>query len=153
MVKKKDCWKGTEMKKILIFGLVSILLLPLLIIGCSNAQKTTIDLTLDDFSAQNNIIKDIELAPSSSLTVSLGSNASTGYAWGDAVIDNTAVITQASRKSVAPQSTLAGAASKDVWTFNIKTAGTTTIKFSYSRPWEGGEKDTYTLTINVTIKS
>jgi inhibitor of cysteine peptidase len=141
------------MKKVLIFGLVSLLLLPLLIIGCNNAKTTTIDLTLDDFSGQHNIIKDIELARSGSLTVNLGSNGSTGYVWGDAVIGNTAVVTQTSHKTVAPQSNLTGAAGKEVWTLDSEAAGTTSIKFSYSRPWEGGEKDTYTLTINVTIKA
>jgi predicted secreted protein len=47
---------------------------------------------------------------------------------------------------------MVGAAGKDVWTFNSKAAGTTAIKFSYSRPWDGGEKDTFTLTINVNVK-
>jgi inhibitor of cysteine peptidase len=158
------------MKKIITFGLVSILLLPLLIIGCSKAAPTTpatpttvpainggqeaktIELSLDDFTAQNNIVKDIELIRPGSLIVSLGSNGSTGYAWGEAEIGNTALVTQASRDFVEPQTNLVGAPGKDVWTFDSLAAGTTTIKMSYSQPWEGGDKDTFTLTINVTVK-
>jgi len=162
------------MKKTLIFGLVSILLLPLLVLGCNKAATTTpippsnvpaanggqeaktIELTLDDFTAQNNIVKDIELARSGSLNVSLGSNPSTGYQWGDTAISDTAVVTQASQNYVEPQAAgsepVVGAAGKDVRVFNAKEAGTATVKISYSRPWEGGEKDTYTLTINVTVK-
>jgi predicted secreted protein len=158
------------MKKTLLFGLASILLLPLLIIGCNEAVRTTpilpstvpalnggqeakiIELTLDDFTAQNNIVKDIELIRPGSLIVSLGSNSSTGYQWGEAEIGNTSAVAQASRNTVAPSTTVVGAAGKDVWTFNSKAAGQTTIKMSYSRPWEGGEKDTFTLTINVSVK-
>jgi inhibitor of cysteine peptidase len=141
------------MKKTLILGLVFILLLPLLMLGCTSSEAKTIELTLDDFSAQNNMVKDVTLTPDSSLTVKLGSNATTGYSWGEAVISTAAVIAQASREFVAPTATgLVGAPGTDVWVFNAKAAGTTTIKMSYGRPWEGGEKDTFTLTINVTVK-
>ena len=147
------------MKKLLVFGLVAILLLPLLVLGCKkiepsppDTQAKTIELTLDDFSAQNNIVKDIQLTRPGSLIVSLGSNASTGYQWGEAEISDATKVTQASRNFLEPQTTLVGAAGKDVWTFDAKAAGTTTIKMSYGRPWEGGEKNAFTLTINVTVK-
>jgi inhibitor of cysteine peptidase len=151
------------MKKVLVLGLVFILLLPVLAAGCKTEESATsggpaktIVLTLDDFTAQNNIVKDIEMARSGSLTVSLGSNPTTGYQWGEAEISDTAVTVQASHNFVKPQSTssepVVGAPGKDVWTFDAKAAGTATIKMSYSRPWESGAKDTYTLTINITVK-
>ena len=145
------------MKKTLIFGLVSILLLPLLMIGCNTEENKTIELTLDDFTAQNNIVKNVELAPSGTLTVSLGANPTTGYEWGEnAVISGTSVITQQSYNYNEPQSEssepVVGAAGKAVWVFDSKAAGTATIKMSYGRPWEAGEKGTFTLTINVTVK-
>jgi inhibitor of cysteine peptidase len=141
------------MKSIVLFGLVCILLLPLIMIGCGTGTKATIDLTLDDFNTQNNIVKNITVSPHATVTVNLGSNASTGYRWSDAVIDNTGKIEQTLHNYIEPsQTTLAGAAGKETLTFMAKTAGNTTIKLSYSRPWEGGEKGTYTLTINVTIK-
>jgi predicted secreted protein len=158
------------MKKTLIFGLVSILLLPLLMLGCKTEESPplpspttvpalnggqeakTIELTLDDFTAQNNIVKNIELIRPGSLIVSLGSNPSTGFQWGEAMIGDAALVAQATRDFVEPQTTVVGAAGKDVWTFNSKAVGATTIIMSYSRSWEGGEKDTFTLTINVTVK-
>ena len=140
------------MKKTLIFGLVSILLLPLLMIGCNTEENKTIELTLDDFTAQNNIVKDIVLIHPDSLIVSLGSNPSTGYQWGDAEI-SAPVVEQVSRNFVEPEDAgVVGAAGKDVLVFDSKAAGTATIKMSYGRPWESGEKDTFTLTINVTVK-
>jgi predicted secreted protein len=141
------------MKKLVYFSLLYVLLLPLIMAGCGWGTKTTINLTLKDFAGQNNIMKNITVSPHGVITVTLGSNASTGYQWGDAVIDNTDKLEQTSHNFIEPsQTNLAGAAGKETLTFMAKVAGTATIKLTYSRPWEGGEKDTYTLTINVTIK-
>jgi predicted secreted protein len=140
------------MKRIAFFSLVCVLLLPMIMTGCGAGTKTTIELKLDDFTAQNNIVKNITVSPHGVITVTLGSNGSTGYQWGDAVIDNAAQLEQTSHKYIEPQTDLAGAAGKETFTFMAKIAGNATIKLSYSRPWEGGEKATYTLTVNVTVK-
>jgi inhibitor of cysteine peptidase len=163
------------MKKIIAVCLASLLLLPLLIVGCNKEETTPttttpttvpalnggqeakqIELTIDDFTAQKNMVKDIELIRPGSLIVTLGANPTTGYQWGDAVISDTAVVMEASHNFVEPKSEgsepVVGAPGKDVWVFDSKSAGTATIKMSYGRPWEGGEKDEFTLTINVTVK-
>ena len=159
------------MKNLALFGLVSILLLLLLMLGCKTEEPSTsptaskvpalnggqeakmLELTIGDFSEQNNIVKDIELIRPGSLIVRLGSNPTTGYQWGDAQISAPAVVVQASRNFVEPEDTgVVGSGGTDVWTFDSKAVGTATIKMSYGRPWEGGEKDTFTLTINVTVK-
>jgi inhibitor of cysteine peptidase len=165
------------MKKTFILGLVFILVLPLLVLGCQKEEPTeqpapssvpaldggqeakTIEISTDEFAAENNIVKDIELIRPGSLIVSLGANPTTGFQWGEnATISATGgqeIITQASYQYVEPQQgeePAVGAPGKDVWVFDSKNPGTATIKFSYSRPWEGGEKDEWTLTINVTVK-
>ena len=140
------------MKKLVIFSLVSILLLPLLVVGCGGGVNT-IELSLDDFTSGNNIVKNVEFGKSDSLTVRLGSNPTTGYQWEEAEISDTAVVVQASRDYVGPEDTeLVGSGGTDVWVFDSKDIGSATIKFSYGQPWENGEKDTFTLTINVTVK-
>lgn len=146
------------MKKIIAVCLASVLLLPLMMLGCNKEESPpkTIDLTINDFMSQKNMVKDIELTRSGSLTVNLESNPTTGFAWEEAVISDKAVVTQASHNFAEPQTEgsepVVGAPGKDVWVFDAKAAGTATIKMSYSRPWEGGEKDEFTLTINVTVK-
>jgi len=151
------------MKKSILLGLAAMLLIPILVVGCkqaqswdkavpANAETQKIEITTDDFAAQDNITRDIELKVNEKLTVSLGSNASTGFAWGDAEISDAAVIAQDSRNFTEPQTGKVGAPGKDAWMFAARSAGTATIKMSYSRPWEGGEKDAWTLTINVTVK-
>lgn len=140
------------MKKLVIFGLVSMLLLPMLVAGCGGGTQT-IEISLDDFRAENNIVKSVEISNPGSLTVKLGSNPTTGYQWEEAEISNTSVVAQASRDYVAPEDTgLVGAGGNEVWVFSSKAAGSTTIKFSYGQPWEGGEKDAFTLTININVR-
>jgi predicted secreted protein len=162
------------MKKIIAVCLASVILLPLLIMGCNKEETTPtttptgvpalnggqeakmVELTIDDFAAQKNMVKDIELIRPGSLIVTLQSNPTTGFQWEEAVISNTAVIEQVSHNFVEPQAEgdepVVGAPGKDVWVFDSTAAGTTTIKMGYGRPWEGGEKDEFTLTINVTVK-
>ncbi|MFH1002760.1 MAG: protease inhibitor I42 family protein [Chloroflexota bacterium] len=159
------------MKKALIVSLLAVLLLPVLALGCRSAEPLTppvpplhggqqavlIEISTDEFMSNNHMVKDVELVPPGSLIISLGSNPTTGFQWaGPAVISNPSVIEQESHNFVEPQASgsapLAGAPGKDVWVFNSLEPGTTTISMGYSRPWEGGEKDAWTLTLKVTVK-
>lgn len=146
--------KDMNMKKMVILGLVAVMLLPLMAVGCTSSIKSaTFELTLDDFAAQNSITTNtIEIDVNGTLTVRLGSNPTTGYSWEDAVIGNTTKIEQTSHDYVAPTATeIVGAPGTDVWVFTGLKTGSTTITFNYSRPWESVPA-IYTLIINVTIK-
>ena len=145
------------MKKLVILGLVAVMLLSLLAIGCGGqaaitptipSDSQTIEITLDQFSEQNNILQIINIPWPGTLTVKLGSNPSTGYSWGEPIITPDGAAQLTSHNYVAPTSTgLVGAAGADVWVFSFPDTTTATIKISYGQPWEGGAKDTYTLTI------
>ena len=159
------------MKKLLVLGLIVVLWVPLLLAGCRQTEQTPapvpplhggqeavmIEISTDEFATQSHAVKSVELTPPGSLIVSLGSNPTTGFQWGEAVISDPSVIEQESHNFVPPQTgnvtPAVGAPGKDVWVFNSLKAGTATISLSYSRPWEGGEKDVWTLTLNVTVKS
>jgi predicted secreted protein len=158
------------MKRNTFLILVAILLLPVLAFGCQteepatpdtpalNGDEATVTLELgyDDFTAQANITKDIEINHPGSLTVTLYSNPTTGFQWVEAAeVSQSEVIEQVSHEFVAPESSgdgLVGAPGKDVRVFDSKQAGSAIIKFSYGRPWEGGEKDAWTVTLNITVK-
>ena len=156
------------MKKIAMITLAVVLLLPLLVIGCKPEETTTpsvpplnggqkavtIEITTDEFMANKNITKNVELVPPGSLIVTLGSNKTTGYQWGEnAVNSNPAIIEQEAHSYVEPTGTgVVGAPGKEVWVFNSLKAGTATIIMSYSRPFDATTKDTWTLTLNVTVK-
>jgi inhibitor of cysteine peptidase len=147
------------MRKLAILGLVAIMLLPLFITGCASSTTTntepwtqTIEITLDEFNAQNHVLRNIDMAAyGGTLTVKLGSNPSTGYSWTDAEITDPTAIRQISRDYVAPDTGLVGAGGTEVWVFNTSNPSTTTITMSYGQPWAGGAKDIYTLTIVIHV--
>ncbi len=143
------------MNKLAILVLVSLLLLPLLAIGCSSktTASQTVDITLDEFRAQVSQVKYIEMTNPGTLTIRLGSNPTTGYGWGDAVITHAEVISQQSRNYEAPTVTgMVGAGGTEVWVFNTTDTGLAIISFSYGQSWPGGEKDAFTLTININVR-
>lgn len=117
-------------------------------------EAKMIELSTDDFMADNHIARNVELIRPGSLIVSLGANPSTGFQWGEAEINSPSIVSEQSHNYVPPQTEgpTAGAPGKDVWVFDSVSPGKATIRMSYSRPWEGGEKDEWTLIINVTVK-
>jgi inhibitor of cysteine peptidase len=149
-------------KKLVILGLVSMLLLPLLAVGCAEKEAATttnspkdqtVAITLDEFSTQKSMLKYVEMVKAGTLTVRLGSNPSTGYSWGDAQITHPDVIKQISRNYEKPTSTgLMGAPGTEVWVFETTDTGLAMIKMSYSRPWESGANDTINVTININVR-
>jgi predicted secreted protein len=62
------------------------------------------------------------------------------------------VIQQVSRNYEAPTTTMVGAPGTEVWVFNTLDTGLAIIKFTYSRPWEGGEQGLYTVTVNINVR-
>jgi inhibitor of cysteine peptidase len=140
-----------KLKTLLVFALLISLLS---ITACAqSAGGTSVAVSCDDFSAQPNVTKQISVVTGNSFTVTLCSNATTGYRWSEAAqISDPAVVQQLSHETVAPKDTgLVGAPGTEVWTFKALKKGTGTIKMGYSRPWEGGEKDTWTFMLNVTV--
>jgi len=98
--------------------------------------------------------KDVTAASGAVITVSLSANPTTGFSWGEkAEISDTEVLSQTSHEIIGPSGThVVGAPSTEVWTFKALKAGKSTALFSYSRPWEGGEKNVQTFKLNVTVK-
>ena len=140
--------------RISIFVTASILII--LLLACAPAAKpgATVTVTCDQFSKQANIVQDVTATVGSTITVTLCSNPTTGFQWGEQTqISNTQVLKQTSYKMVGPANTgMVGAPGTEVWTFQALQAGTGTVSFSYSRPWQGGEKGVETFKLNVTVQ-
>jgi inhibitor of cysteine peptidase len=143
------------MKRTIVFGLITVLLLPLLVIGCTGEPPGpgSVVLTTNDFTADNHIKKTIEVSQGNSLTIDLSANPSTGYQWSENTeISDAAVIRQVDHNYISPETSTIGAPGKEVWVFDCMETGKSTIKLSYGRPWEEGEQNTWTLTVNVIVK-
>lgn len=144
----------TGMKsKIIIMGAVVALSLGLL--ACAPAAKpVSVEVSCDDFYEQNHISRAVEVAAGDSFTVTLCSNPTTGFIWSEsAQIGDQTVLQQTDHKFVASEGTeVVGAAGKEVWTFQAVKKGETSVSMEYSRPWEGGEKGTWTFNLTVVVK-
>jgi inhibitor of cysteine peptidase len=140
--------------RITIFVTVSILII--LLLACAPAAKpgATVTVTCEQFSQQAHITQDATVDVGSIITVTLCSNPTTGFQWGEqAQISDTQVLKQTSHKMLGPSDTgLVGAPGNQVWTFQALKAGASTVSFSYSRPWAGGEKDVQTFKLNVMVQ-
>ena len=96
--------------------------------------------------------KQVEVVVNGSITVTLDSNATTGYNWELTGISDAGVLQKNDNKYEAPTSGLVGAGGKEVWTFQTLAAGTTTLSMEYSQPWAGGQKAAKNFTLTVISK-
>ena len=141
-------------KLILICAVVAI---PLTLLACSPPSKVSVDASCDDFMKLQHISKEVKVAVDGSLTVTLCSNPSTGFQWESPKITDQTVLQQVDHKFEAPEYTdnmppAPGTPDKEVWTFKALKEGTSTISIEYSRPWEGGEKASWTFVLTVVVK-
>ncbi|MBA7680125.1 hypothetical protein ES703_88433 [subsurface metagenome] len=88
------------------------------------------------------------------LTVTLGSNPTTGFQWSeDAEISDETIVQQVSHKFVGPRIDKApGTPGEEVWTFEGLKKGTVTTFLEYSRPWIEEDIGYWTVIITTTIK-
>jgi len=135
--------------------LCAVGVLSLFLFACAPAaRQASVEVSCDDFSQQNYITRQVEVGAGGTLTVTLCSNQTTGFAWSEtAQISDQSVLQQTDHRFVSPEAEgVVGAAGKEVWTFNALKKGTSTVSVEYSRPWEGGEKGVWTFNLTVTVK-
>lgn len=145
--------------KVRVLGALSIIAAPLL--ACSSTAEEpksgprteTIQISYDDLLNQKQISRSTTLAVGDFLQVSLGSNASTGFAWAEKLlISDPKVLAQTGHEVIAPKQGQPGAAGSEVWMLQAMAPGNTTVSTTYGRPWPGGEKDSWVFSVNVTVE-
>jgi len=138
--------------KVIVLALVMIVVMS----ACSpQAKSAAVSVSYEDFQKQSSIVRDISVANGETVTVTLFSNATTGYKWEENTkISDPLVVQQLDHKYVAPGNTdgKVGAGGLEVWSFKALKAGTSTISTEYGQPWEKGTKGTWTFKLNVTVK-
>lgn len=116
-------------------------------------QTTTIVVSYDELLSQSAITRTVTLAVGDTLQVSLGSNPSTGYRWAEQMqISDPEVLAQTGHEVIEAAGGTPGAAGSEVWVLQAIGLGTATVSAGYGRPWEGGEKDTWTFRADVTVE-
>jgi len=140
--------------KLRIISVFILLTLSLWLASCAPSTGTSVEVSCDDFGNQQHISKEVNGAVGDTFTVTLCSNATTGFQWSEsAQISDQTVVQQTGHEFVAPDAKgLVGAPGKEVWTFKALKKGTSAISLEYSRPWEGGEKGEWTFNLTVVVK-
>ena len=82
------------------------------------------------------------------LVVTLCSNGSTGFSWDTPAYDH-AHLRLISHTSAGPHVMMPGAAGTETFTFSVIGTGSTSVRFTYSQPWSGGTKATWTVALGV----
>ena len=152
------------MKKLtLLLGTVLLIGMSMLGAACStqaNAEVSNnwvwVEKYDQDFQANDNLVSSIDISQGDTLVIVLVSNPTTGFRWSEqADISDTNVLKQDNHEFSGPESDPAppvGAPGLESWRIQALTPGTSTVYLEYSRPWDGGEKDARTFTLNVTVK-
>jgi inhibitor of cysteine peptidase len=91
--------------------------------------------------------KQVEMSVGDSLSVTLPSDAGTGYSWSSWVSDES--ILQQSEHEYIGQ---VGAGGKEIWTFKALTEGTCTIEMEYRPPQEEDATPAQTFDLAVNIQ-
>ena len=128
----------------------------LLLAGCglTRNQGPAVDVNCDEFMQVQNVERALNVSSGGSFAVMLCSNPTTGFEWEPAEIGDPAVLRETGHRYVSPDDIKPprpGAAGQEIWTFEALQAGQSTISIAYSRPWEGGEKATWTFALTVVV--
>ena len=121
-------------------------------------NKYLVTISEEDFNKETQILRQVEVKPGDVFTVALDSNATTGFSWTEqAKIADGNILKQTGHEYIAPRANddtkpVAGMSGIEEWWFTAGQTGTTTATMSYSRPWEGGEKDVRTFVLMVIVK-
>jgi len=118
----------------------------------SSTGYSDVKIPIEAFQSQPHVDVVMSTVLGGELTITLGSNPTTGYQWSeDAEISDETIIRQVSHEFVGPGiDEPPGTSGEDVWIFKGLKRGTTTLLLEYSRSWTGA--GLWAVTITATIR-
>ncbi len=120
---------------------------------------STVSIPIEEFPNHPHIDVVMHAVVGEDLTVTLGSNQTTGFRWSEfAEISDRTVVRQVNhwyqslggKEYETPPPP--GTSGEEVWTFKALKKGTTTISMEYSRPWIEEDIGHWTVNITANIK-
>ena len=129
--------------------LIFVSLMTALLLGAACSSAATKELSVDITSSG----KEVSLGAGGTLTVTLDSNATTGYSWNEnANITDKAVMQQASHRYQSPATPIPGAGGKEIWTFKALKAGKSVVSMEYRRPFEPNALPAKTFSMTLIVE-
>jgi inhibitor of cysteine peptidase len=83
--------------------------------------------------------------------IALASNETTGYTWSQSVADGR-ILAYEGNVYQGPSNGMMGTGGQQIFIYHANRTGTTTIAFSYARPFEPNAPPAKMLTFNVTVR-
>lgn len=115
------------------------------------AAAVTID--CDAFATTPAATASVDAPAGGAVIVSLCSNPSTGFRWDDPVSSDPSIVSVGGWTYEAPaDASQPGAGGTEVLTLIAGATGHATVTASYGQPWDGGQKDAWTLTLDVVVR-
>ncbi|MBN1856491.1 MAG: protease inhibitor I42 family protein [Dehalococcoidia bacterium] len=122
--------------------------------GCSAGphENALIEVNCEDFSGESTVLtRQVDVTVGDTIELWICSNPSTGFEWEEASISEPSILIQTFHEFLPPEDAKPGGAGQEHWTFEAQKSGDCSVSFTYSRPWEGGEKGVWKLSLNVTV--
>jgi predicted secreted protein len=114
-----------------------------------------LEVSCDEFYRLRDVQMAIEAPLGRTFTVTLCSNPSTGFSWGEAVISAPGILTEVGREYDArggEEPPAPGTPGVEIWTLEGLQPGESAVTIEYGQPWEGGSKAEWTFVLTVTVK-
>lgn len=116
------------------------------------APAAAVTIGCDAFMATPNATAAVDAPAGSAVMVNLCSNPSTGFRWEAPVSSDPSIASLGAWTYEAPADAAPGAGGTEVLTLVAGATGHATVTASYGQPWEGGQKDAWTLTLEVVVR-
>ncbi len=140
------------MSKVVILSFFMATMLCLAVSACSAGTKTNKMDEPGNAGEFSDPARPITVNPGEEWSITVSSNATTGYSWRLAAPLDEKVVKLVGSRYVAPRTDLLGAPGREVWTFIATASGKTTVSLKYIRPWEKDGIPAGTTTFTVIVK-
>jgi predicted secreted protein len=87
-------------------------------------------------SSKENVPSQLDVAVGQEFSITLASNATTGYHWELAAPLDEAVVKLVASQYKTHETKMLGAGGQEIWTFTAVGRGQTVVQLKYVRPWE-----------------
>jgi predicted secreted protein len=146
--------------KLFVLFVMALATTSLLLSGCTIARKhVSIEVSCDDFYANQHITNEILVPVDGTVTLTLCSNPTTGFQWEPTVCCplRSVILAEVDYKFMPPEETggtppAVGASGKEVWVYKGVNEGVATVSVDYRRPGQSGERGEWTYNLTVFVE-
>jgi inhibitor of cysteine peptidase len=139
---------------VLLWGIMCLPAGPLIAMPANDSSRSEMEKTvaMQEASSNKSVPDKVEVVMGREFSLTLASNATTGYHWELAAPLDEALVKLVSNTYQAPRTGLLGAGGQEIWTFRAVGRGQTVIQLKYVRPWEKDAAPAETASCSVIVR-